>query len=217
MIRCSTQLVCDPMDLTVHGIIQARILEWVAFPFSRDLPNPWIEPRSPALQADYLPAEPQGKPKNTRVGSLSLLPWIFPTQESNQGLLHCWWILYQLSYQGSPVTSEMQIKITLTNHLTPFRITTIKKNTVTNAGKAVERWKHMHTVGGNANQYSHYGKQYRYTSKNYKWNYHMIQNFHSQVKDMVYIYTVEYYSVIKRINLPFATTWMDLAGVMLMK
>ena len=35
--------------------------------------NPGIEPRSPALQADSLPAEPQGKPKNTRVGSLFLL------------------------------------------------------------------------------------------------------------------------------------------------
>ena len=36
----------DPMDYTVHGILQARVLEWVAFPFSRDLPNPGIEPRS---------------------------------------------------------------------------------------------------------------------------------------------------------------------------
>ena len=41
-------------------------------------------------------------PKNTGVGSLFLLHWIFPTQESNQDLPHCWWILYQLSYQGSP-------------------------------------------------------------------------------------------------------------------
>ena len=63
--------VCDPMDLIVHGLLQARILQWVAFPFSRDLPNPGIKPRSPALQADSLPAE-QGKPKNTGVGSLSL-------------------------------------------------------------------------------------------------------------------------------------------------
>ena len=46
------------------------------------------KPRSPTLQADSLPAEPQGKPKNTGVGSLSLLQWIFPTQESNQDLLH---------------------------------------------------------------------------------------------------------------------------------
>jgi len=76
------------MDFTVHGILQARILEWVAFPFSGDLPNPGIKPRSPALQVDSLPAEPQGKPKNNRVGgSLSLLQWIFPTQELNQGLL----------------------------------------------------------------------------------------------------------------------------------
>ena len=52
----------DPMDYTVHGILQARILEWVAFPFSRDLPNPGIEPRSPTLQGDSLPAEPQGSP-----------------------------------------------------------------------------------------------------------------------------------------------------------
>ena len=51
----------NPMDYTLRGILQARILEWVAFPFSKDLPNPRIEPRSPALQADSLPAEPQGK------------------------------------------------------------------------------------------------------------------------------------------------------------
>ena len=63
------------------------------FPSLGDLPNPGIEPRSPTWQADSLPAEPQGKPKNTAVGSLSLR--IFPTQESKQ-------ILYQLSYQGSP-------------------------------------------------------------------------------------------------------------------
>ena len=71
------------------------------FPSSGDFPNPGIEPRSPTLQADSLPVEPQGKPKNTGVGNLSLLQWIFLTQESNQGLLHCRWILYQLSYQGS--------------------------------------------------------------------------------------------------------------------
>ena len=40
--------------------------------------------------------------QNTRVGSLSLLQGIFPTQGSNPGLLHCRWILYQLSHKGSP-------------------------------------------------------------------------------------------------------------------
>ena len=71
-------------------------------PSPGDLPNPGIKPRSPALQVDSLPAEPKGKPKNTGVDILSLLQRIFPTQESNQGFLHCRWILYQLRYQGSP-------------------------------------------------------------------------------------------------------------------
>jgi len=56
---------------------------------------------SPTLQADSLPAEPPGKPKNPGVGSLSLLQQIFLTQELNWGLLHCRQILYQLSYQGN--------------------------------------------------------------------------------------------------------------------
>ena len=74
------------INYTVHGILQARILEWVAFSTGSS------QPRSPELQE---------KPKNTGVGSLSLLQQIFLTQESNQDLLHCKWILYQLSYQGS--------------------------------------------------------------------------------------------------------------------
>ena len=45
------------------GILQARILEWVECPPPGDLPNAGIEPRSPALQADSLLAEPQGKPQ----------------------------------------------------------------------------------------------------------------------------------------------------------
>ena len=72
------------------------------FPSPGDLPNSGIKPRSPVLQADSLPAEPLRKPKNTGVGSLSLLQWIFLTQDSNWDLLHFRQILYQLSYQGSP-------------------------------------------------------------------------------------------------------------------
>ena len=82
----------------VHGILQAKILEWAAMPSSKDLPDPGIKPRSPILQEVSLPAEPPGKPKNTGVGSLSFLQWIFLTQESNPGLLHFRQILYQLSY-----------------------------------------------------------------------------------------------------------------------
>ena len=62
--------LCDPLDCnppvsSVHGMIQARILEQVAMPSSRGSSqgwNPRIEPRSPALQADSLPFEPPGKP-----------------------------------------------------------------------------------------------------------------------------------------------------------
>ena len=63
-----------------------------------NLPNPGIEPRSPAMWADCLPSEALGKPQNTGVGSLSLLQWNFPTQVLNQGFLHWRQILYQLSY-----------------------------------------------------------------------------------------------------------------------
>ena len=65
---------CDP-----HGlyILQARILRWVAFPFSRGSSQFRDRTQSPTLQVDSLPAETQGKPENTGVGSLSLLQGIF--------------------------------------------------------------------------------------------------------------------------------------------
>ena len=63
--------LCDPVDYTVHGILQARILEWVTFPFSRGSSQPRDRTQVSALQADSLPAEPQEKLKNTGVGSLS--------------------------------------------------------------------------------------------------------------------------------------------------
>ena len=47
-----------------------------------NLPNPGIEPRSPALWADSLPAEPPGTPKNAGVGRLFILQWVCLTQES---------------------------------------------------------------------------------------------------------------------------------------
>ena len=73
--------LCNPMSMEF-----SRPEYWSRkpFPFPGDPPNPGIETWSPALQADSSPAEPQGKPKNTGVGSLSLLQWTFPTQESNR-------------------------------------------------------------------------------------------------------------------------------------
>ena len=100
VIYKSCLTLCDPMNYTVHGILQTRILEWVAFLFSKG----YSQPRSPVLWAVASSAEPPRKPKNTGVGNLSLLQRIFLTQELNQGLLHCRQILYQLSYQRSPVS-----------------------------------------------------------------------------------------------------------------
>ena len=58
----SKHMDCSPPGSSVHGILQARILEWVAVPFSRDLPDPGVKPGCPALPADSLPSEPPGKP-----------------------------------------------------------------------------------------------------------------------------------------------------------
>ena len=99
----ATQWTGDHQAPLSMGILQARILEWIAMPSlpcppPGDLPNPGIKLRSLALQVDSLLTETPGKPKNTGVGSLSLLQGIFLTQESNRALLHCSRILYQLSY-----------------------------------------------------------------------------------------------------------------------
>ena len=57
---------------------------------------------SSSLQPHRLYSPWNSPGQNTGVGSLSLFQWIFSTQGSNPGLLHCGWILYQLSHQGSP-------------------------------------------------------------------------------------------------------------------
>ena len=118
--------LCDPMDCSppgsfIHGILQARILEWVAMPSSRgDLPDPEIKPGSPGMQAwsevkslsrvrlfatpwtvAYRLLCPWDFPgKNTGVGCHFLLQGNFPIQGSNPGLLHCRQTLYRLSHSG---------------------------------------------------------------------------------------------------------------------
>ena len=81
------------------GFSRQEYSSGLPYPPPVDLPNPGIEPRSPALQVDSLLTEPPGKPKTTGVGRLSLLQGIFLTQKSNWHLL----ILYHLNYQGSPI------------------------------------------------------------------------------------------------------------------
>ena len=97
-------MVCQaPLSM---GILQARILEWVAMHLSRESSQPRDLPMFLTLQVDSLPSEPARTHKNTGVGSLSLLQGIFLTQELNQGFPHCRKILHQLPiskkhHQGS--------------------------------------------------------------------------------------------------------------------
>ena len=107
----SCPTLCDPMDYTVHGILQATILESVSCSFSRGSSQPRDRTQVSCITANSLPAEPQGKPKNTGMDSLSLLQQIFLTQKSNRGLLHCKQILYQLIYHGSPNNTLVELTI----------------------------------------------------------------------------------------------------------
>ena len=112
----SCSVVSD--SLRPHGLLPARLFcpwrffrqeYWSGFPCPPPggLPNPGIEPMSSSLQAVSLLSEPPEKPKNTGVGILSLLWEPYSDPGINQGLLHCRWILYQLSYQGSPFRSTV--------------------------------------------------------------------------------------------------------------
>ena len=82
---CSVVFQLFATPWTIQSMEFSRPEYWSGWPFPSpgDRPNPGIKPRSPTLQADSLPVEPQGKPKNTGVGSLSLLQWVLPTQELN--------------------------------------------------------------------------------------------------------------------------------------
>ena len=99
--------LCDPRHYTVHGILQAKILEWVTFLFSRGASKPVDQTQVSHIAGNSLSAGPQCKPKNTGVGSISLLQQIFLTQELNWGLLNFRWVLYQLSYQGSLISGKV--------------------------------------------------------------------------------------------------------------
>ena len=105
---------CNLTGFSVHGILQARILEWVAIPFSRGSSQHRNQTQVSFIagrfftvwttrEAQFELYSPRNSPgQNTGVGNRSLLQGIFPAQGSNPGLLHCWRILYQLSHKGSP-------------------------------------------------------------------------------------------------------------------
>ena len=132
----SDPMDCSPPGSSVHGIFQARVLEWGA---TWELPKcalmeewmktylKWNESRlvvshslCPIL---YSPWNSSGQ--NTGVGFCYLLQLIFLTQELNWGLLHCRLILYQLSYHRSPKTYIYTMKyysVIKKNEILPFPV-----------------------------------------------------------------------------------------------
>ena len=98
----SCPTLCNPLNYTVRGILQARILKWVAVSFSRGSSQPKNQTYVSHISGTFFTSWATREAKNTGVGSLSLLQWILLIQESNQGLLDCRQILYQLRHQGSP-------------------------------------------------------------------------------------------------------------------
>ena len=85
----SCPTLCDPVDHTVHGILQAKILEWVTFPFSRGSCQPRILTQVSCIAGGFFPNWATREAQEYWSGSLSLLQQTSPTQESNWGLLHC--------------------------------------------------------------------------------------------------------------------------------
>ena len=84
------------------GILQMRMLEWVSMPFFRGSSQPRDQTQVTHIVGGFFTVWATREAQvNTGVCSLSLLQGIIPIQESNWGLPHCRWILYQLSYQGS--------------------------------------------------------------------------------------------------------------------
>ena len=66
---------CSPPGSSVHGISQARILDWAAISSSGDLPDPGIEPSTPALAGGFLTTVPARKPN----GNKTKAPWAYLT------------------------------------------------------------------------------------------------------------------------------------------
>ena len=86
---------------------EGNLKKRINFAVQQKLTILWSKSESRSVVSDSLQPRglysPWNSPgRNTGVGSHSLLQWILPTQELNWGLLHCRWILYQLSFQGSP-------------------------------------------------------------------------------------------------------------------
>ena len=120
LVTQSCPTLCDPMDCSpssssVHGILQARILEEAAIPFSRDLPNPGVKLGSPVLQADSLVSEPPGKPPLTQ----RYVPFCIREPSGSQNPVTC--------LQGEPRQRPLKAKTNMNQGRGKEMIKEIKK------------------------------------------------------------------------------------------
>ena len=112
-VKVAQSTLCDPIDCTVHSILPAWILECIAFLFSRGSSQPRDQTQVSSITGGFSTSWATGEAQEYWSGWPSLLQGIFPTQESNWGLLHCRQILYQLSYQGSSQNPTHPLKHSL--------------------------------------------------------------------------------------------------------
>ena len=68
--------LCDPIDYTVHGLLQTRILEWVAFPFYKGSSQPRDQTQVSHIVGEFFTSRAKWNHKNAEVDTLSLLQWI---------------------------------------------------------------------------------------------------------------------------------------------
>ena len=107
----STKVKVAQLWLTLRDpILQARIPEWVAFPFSRGSSQLWDRTQVSRVAGEFFTSWATGEAQEYWSGSLTFLQQIFLSQKSNRGLQHSRQILYQLSYQGSHVYQTWHFK-----------------------------------------------------------------------------------------------------------
>ena len=101
-----------PFFCTVHGILQGRILEWVAIPLLQGIfPTQGLNPGLPHCRQILYQLSHKGSPKILEWVAYPFFRGMSPTQESNQGLLNCRWILYLSALREAPLLDNMLVQI----------------------------------------------------------------------------------------------------------
>ena len=118
--------LCNPMDCTVHEILQATILDYVAFPFFRGSSQPRDWTQVSCIAGRFFTSWATREAQEYWRGQPIPSPVDLPNPVIKPGLLHCRWILYQLSYQGRPC---LALVLTSAQSFSTLLYCFVKKNT----------------------------------------------------------------------------------------